>query len=309
MSIIAFVKSRYTFAAAFMSLLCMFCVTSPAFAALDDAAMDAKAKEVAERTVVGAAVDWQTGLQAPASPSMHMLNDFHVVLMYVITGICVVVIALLIYVCVRFRRGRNPTPSTTSHNTPLEIIWTAVPTLIIVLLAVQSMKTLYFVGTVKDAEMTLKVTGSQWYWEYQYPDNGVEFIANMLSDAEVEELNERAQKYAKGDKEPRAYRLLETDNIVVLPVDTTVRVQLTAADVIHNWAVPALGVKIDTVPGRLNETWLRIEKEGYYFGQCSELCGQGHAFMPISIKAVSKDEYKEWILEQGGTFETADAGQ
>ncbi|MET0155299.1 MAG: cytochrome c oxidase subunit II [Rickettsiales bacterium] len=279
----------------------------PARAALDDAAMEAKAKEVARRHVVGLAQEWETGFQPAHSPVMHTLTEFHGLLLYVIAAISALVFALLIYVCVRYRRARNPVPSTTSHNTPLEIIWTALPVLVIVVIAVQSMKTLYFVSDVKNADMTLKVTGSQWYWEYNYPDNGVEFVANMLSDAEVKQLQEKAQKYAKRGTSPKAYRLLETDNVVVLPVDTNVRVQLTAADVIHDWAVPSLGVKLDAVPGRLNETWLRIDEPGYYFGQCSELCGQGHAFMPISIKAVPKKEFNKWIVAQGGTIGAAKA--
>lgn len=224
---------------------------------------------------------WQTGFQEAASPVMEQLASFHHGLLYMVYGVSIVVMLLLAYVVVRFRARRNPVPSKTTHHTGLEVIWTIIPVIIVIAIAIPSLRVLYKVDQVPEAEMTLKVIGSQWYWSYQYPDQGnIAFDSNIVPDKELK---------------PGQVRLLSVDHPVVLPVDTTVRVQVTAADVIHSWAVPSLGVKKDAVPGRLNETWLRITKPGIYYGQCSELCGTNHGFMPIEIHAVSKQEFADWV--------------
>lgn len=225
--------------------------------------------------------DWQLGMQEAASPVMEKFQEFHHFLLIVIVAIAIFVTLLLAYTCWRFSAKRNPVPSTTTHNTLLEIIWTGVPVLILMAVAVISLRSLYFAERIEKAEMTLKVIGYQWYWGYQYPDfNNLAFDSYLVPDKDLK------------SGQPR---LLETDRHVVLPVDTVIRVQLTAADVIHSWAVPSLGVKKDAVPGRLNETWLKINKPGTYYGQCSELCGSGHGFMPITIDAVSKEEFAAWV--------------
>ncbi len=222
------------------------------------------------------------GFQEHATPMKAKMEWFHNdLLLPIITVITIFVLILLIWVVVRFNAKANPVPSKTTHNVVLEVIWTLVPVIILVVIVVPSMKMLYYIDKTPDAEMTLKVTGHQWYWEYDYPDHGeINFLANL-------------------DREKKP-RLLATDNPVVLPVDTNIRLLMTSADVIHAWAVPAFGVKLDTVPGRLNETWVRIEKEGTFYGQCSELCGKDHGFMPIEVKAVSKAEFAQWVKAQGG---------
>lgn len=224
---------------------------------------------------------WQLGLQDPASPVKDQLDSFHNLLLVVIIGITLFVLALLVFVCLRFRASRNPTPTRTSHNTLLEVAWTVVPVIILIVIAVPSFRVLYFMERTPEAEMTLKVTGRQWYWDYEYPDQGnIAFSSYMIADDQLQ---------------PGQRRLLEVDNRVVLPVDTVVRIQVTAGDVIHSWAMPAFGIKKDAVPGRLNETWVKIEKEGVYYGQCSEICGVNHGFMPIAVEAVSKEQFAAWV--------------
>ena len=224
---------------------------------------------------------WQMGFQPAASPVMREITDFHNVLLVIAVLICLVVLGLMIYVVVRFNEKANPTPSKTTHNTIVEVLWTAIPVLILVIIAVPSFKLLYFMDRTQQPEMTIKATGHQWYWSYDYPDHGdIAFDANIVPDEELK---------------AGQLRLLETDNRVVLPVDTDIRVLLTSDDVIHNWAVPSLGLKLDTVPGRISETWVRIEREGAFYGQCSELCGINHAYMPIAIEAVSKAAFAEWV--------------
>ena len=236
---------------------------------------------------------WQLGFQPAATPIMERIETLHDLLLWIITLISIFVLALLGYASVRFRAARSATPSRRTHNTVLEIAWTAVPVLILVVIAIPSFKLLYFMDVVPESELTIKAIGHQWYWSYEYPDNGgFAFDANMVADA---------------DLQPGQPRLLATDNRVVLPVDTTVRVLVTATDVIHSWAVPAFGVKMDAVPGRINETWLRIEQPGTYYGQCSELCGDYHGFMPIMIEAVSKDEFQAWTTKAKEEFARAGA--
>jgi len=226
----------------------------------------------------GAPHNWQTGFIPPASKSMESIENFNDVLFVIISLITIFVLALLVYVMWRFSAKRNPVPSTRSHNALIEVIWTVVPILILVGIAIPSFKQLYFLGRIPaNIDMTIKATGHQWYWSYQYPDNGgFGFDAFMVADDQLK---------------PGQLRLLETDNVVVLPVDTNVRVIVTADDVIHSWAVPALGVKIDAVPGRINELWFRADRTGSFYGQCSELCGVNHGFMPIRIEVVSKDAF------------------
>lgn len=241
------------------------------------------AQVVQDVTQEGEPFPWQKGLQPAATPVMERIIAFHDLLLWIITGICLFVFALMLYIVLRFNAKVNPTPSQTTHHTMLEVIWTVVPIIILVVIAVPSLKLLYYGDRVADPEMSIKITGYQWYWGYEYPDHdNLSFAAYMIPDDEIDETN--------GQR-----RLLSTDNQLVLPVETNIQVLVTAADVLHAVAVPAFGVKIDAVPGRLNETWVRIEKPGTYYGQCSELCGQGHAYMPMEIRAVPKDEFEQWI--------------
>lgn len=239
--------------------------------------------------------EWGLGFQEAATPVMARLTEFHNFLLYIITAITLFVLALLIYVVVRFREKANPVPSKTTHNVPLEIIWTVVPVVILILIVVPSMKLLYYTDRAVAPDMTLKVTGYQWYWGYEYPDfGGVNFLANRIADKDLDK--------AKGD-----VRLLSTDNPVVIPVDTNIQVLVTAADVIHAFAVPSFGIKKDAVPGRLNETWIRATKLGSFYGQCSELCGKDHAYMPIEFRVVSKPDFDTWIAGQKKAQGIADA--
>ena len=228
---------------------------------------------------------WQMGFQPAATPIMRELTELHDLLLVIITLITLLVLGLLIYVVWRFGEKRNPTPSRTSHNTLVEILWTVVPVLILVVIAVPSFALLYNSDVIPKADMTIKATGHQWYWEYQYPDHGeFSFDSNII---EAEDLK-------SGQK-----RLLEVDNRIVVPVNKTVRVIVTAAPdgVLHAWAVPAFGIKVDAVPGRLNETWFRAEREGSYYGQCSELCGVRHGFMPIRVDVVSEGAFRAWLIK------------
>jgi cytochrome c oxidase subunit 2 len=230
--------------------------------------------------VQGRSEPWQMWFQPAGSPTMERIMEFHDLLFIIEVGTVVFVLAIMAYIIVRFNAKSNPVPAKTTHNTLLEVIWTAVPVLILIMIAVPSLKLLYFADSTQDAEMTLKVTGNQWYWSYAYPDNGdIEFDSIIVPDEELK----------KGQP-----RMLTVDNEVVLPIKTNVRLLLTSNDVIHNWAVPSLGLKLDTTPGRTNETWVNINKEGDYYGMCSELCGVNHGFMPIHIRAVSKADYEAW---------------
>jgi cytochrome c oxidase subunit II len=231
---------------------------------------------------------WQLGFQQSVTPVMDDISWFHDFLLYVITAITVFVLALLVIVIVRFNARSNPTPSKTTHNTLLEVMWTVVPVLILVAIAVPSFRLLFFQLNIPQADMTLKATGKQWFWTYAYPDNGdFEFNSLMLQDK---------------DRRPDQPRLLAVDNEVVVPVNKVVRVQVTGADVIHAFAVPSFGVKIDAIPGRLNETWFKATREGVYYGQCSELCGKDHAFMPIAVRVVSERDFNAWIEQAKKKF-------
>lgn len=237
--------------------------------------------DVGSALAAGAAGTWEMGLQEGVTPVKAQLDSFHTMLLWIISIIVVFVAALLIVVVWRFNAKANPTPSRTSHNTVLEVVWTVVPVIILVIVAIPSMRLLYFLDVTPEAEMTLKATGRQWYWDYEYPDHGgFGFSAYMIPEEELK---------------PGQKRLLETDNRVVLPIDTNIRILLTAGDVIHSWAMPSFGIKKDAVPGRTNETWVRIEKEGVYYGQCSEICGVNHGFMPITVEAMSKEKFAAWV--------------
>ncbi len=232
----------------------------------------------------GEPVNWAVDFQPPASSSAERLQDFHNMLLWIITGIVIFVFILLVIVVFRYNAKANPKPAQFSHNVIIEILWTVVPVIILIIIVIPSFKILYENDRIENPDMTLKITGYQWYWGYEYPDNdGLNFMSYMIPDDEIDK--------SKGQK-----RLLSTDNVVVLPVDTNIQILVTAADVIHAFAVPALGVKIDAVPGRLNETWVNINKPGRYFGQCSELCGKDHSYMPIEIRAVSKEDFAKWLV-------------
>lgn len=242
--------------------------------------------------------DKQMSFQEPVTPVMKQITHFHDnLLLPIITVITLFVLGLLIYVIVRFNAKANPEPSTTTHNVPLEIIWTVVPVVILIIIAIPSFKLLYLGAVHPETEMTLKVTGNQWNWSYEYPDQGgVGFTSYMIKDADI-------------DPAKNQVRLLSTDEPVYLPVDTNILFQVTASDVIHAFAVPAFGVKVDAVPGRLNESWARIEKPGVYYGQCSEICGTDHGRMPIEIHAVSKEEFEKWIVAKGGTLKAPEPAE
>ena len=225
---------------------------------------------------------WGIGLQSAASPVMERITSFNDLVFIIALVITVFVLALLLYVVFRFSAKRNPEPSKTTHNTLLEVVWTVVPIIVLVVIAIPSFRLLYFTDRTEEAEMTIKAIGHQWYWSYEYPDFG-DLSLDSFMIADREELE---------DDQPW---LLETDTRVMLPVDTTIRVLVTADDILHSWAMPAFGVKIDAVPGRLNETWVRVEREGVYYGQCSELCGVDHAFMPIAVEVVSKEAFAAWM--------------
>jgi len=243
-------------------------------------------------TLVGQPTPWHIGLQPSVSPVSDQMHNFHNLLLWIITLITIFVLVLLVYVIVRFRASANPVPSKTSHHTLVEVVWTVVPILILIVIAVPSFKLLYFADKAPDAKLTIKAIGHQWYWSYEYPDNGnFTFDANIVQDA---------------DLKAGQPRLLTADNVVVVPVNTDVRVLVTAADVIHSWAMPAFAVKKDGVPGRLNETWFRAEREGTFYGQCSELCGQLHGYMPIEVKVVSQEAFAKWVEEAKKKFASVD---
>jgi cytochrome c oxidase subunit 2 len=230
-----------------------------------------------------ASVNWQMGFNESVTTVMSDIVHLHDrILLPIIVAISVFVLFLLLYSIFKFRASKNPIPSKTSHNTFIEIMWTVIPCLILIVIAVPSFRLLYKQDIIPKADVTIKATGYQWYWGYEYPDQNIAFDANMIDTKNLK------------SNQPR---LLETDNHVVVPVNKVVKVLITANDVLHAWAVPSFGVKRDAVPGRINETWFKAEKEGVYYGQCSELCGSRHAFMPITVRVVSDKQYNEWLKE------------
>jgi len=231
---------------------------------------------------VGLSENWQLSFQEPATDLMSDVISFHsYILMPIITGISILVLFLLLYIAFRFNSSRNQTASNTTHNTVVEILWTVIPVVLLIIIAIPSFRLLYVSETIPKADLTIKAIGNQWYWSYEYPDYGdIVFDANMLNDDEL--------------SDPKL-RLLETDTQIVVPVNKVVKLQITSNDVLHAWTIPAFGVKMDAVPGRLNETWFKANQEGLFYGQCSELCGPKHAFMPINVKVVSEKEFEDWI--------------
>lgn len=226
-------------------------------------------------------VPWQIDFQTPATPTMEKIYSLYYFMLMLLGFIFAFVVILIGYVLIKFHVSNNPTPSKTSHNILIEILWTAIPVVLLTIIAIPTFKIIYFANEVPEAEFTLKVVGHQWYWSYEYPDHDkLSFDSYMIRD---------------NDLKPGQKRLLDVDNRVVLPAGAIVRIQVTGADVIHSFAVPSFGVKIDAVPGRVNETWIKVDKIGVYYGQCSELCGAEHAFMPIAVEVVSRDEFKRWV--------------
>ncbi len=251
----------------------------------------------------GQPAPWQIGLQGSASEIMEFISAMHTGLFWLITVISLFVLALLVYCIVKFNDKANPTPSKTTHNTTIEVVWTVVPVLILVAIAIPSFRLLRLQEEIPPADVTIKVTGVQWAWnvEYAKDSGGFGFRVDMLSDAD------RQKEIAGGKKPEDVPRLLAVTNEIVVPVNKVVRVQVTASDVMHAFAMPSLGIKRDAVPGRLNETWFRANREGIYYGQCSELCGTNHAFMPAAIRVVSAERYAAWLEEAKKKF--ADGGQ
>jgi cytochrome c oxidase subunit 2 len=231
---------------------------------------------------LGQPAPWEYKLQGAASPVMETITTFHNGLLIVITLITLFVLALLVTVVVKFNAQANPVPSRTTHNTLIEVAWTLFPVLILVGIAIPSFKLLFEELDIPKADLTIKATGNQWNWTYSYPDDKIEYTSIMLSEEDRAKL---------ASPPPR---LLGVDHSLVVPINKVVRVQTTGADVIHSFAVPAFGIKIDSIPGRLNETWFKATKLGVYYGQCSELCGRDHSFMPIVVKVVSDQEYDDW---------------
>ena len=226
---------------------------------------------------------WQFGLQQSATPVMDNIIWFHDFLLYIITAIAAFVLVLLLIVMVRFNARSHPTPSRTTHNTLLEVAWTTIPIMILLVIAVPSFKLLFFQLIPPPAELTVKATGKQWYWSFSYPDNGgFEFDSAMVKEESLKQ------------DQPR---LLAADTEMVVPVNKNVHVLTTGADVIHSFAVPSFGIKIDAIPGRINETWFKATREGIFYGQCSELCGRDHAFMPINVRVVSEQAFAAWVAD------------
>jgi cytochrome c oxidase subunit 2 len=237
--------------------------------------------------VIGIPHDWQMGFPDSFTPVQQHVASLHDLLLVIITLISLFVLGLLLYVVFRFHASRNPTPSTITHNTVLENAWTIIQILILVVIAIPSFRLLYYGDKAVDAQMTVKVTGHQWYWQYEYPDQGnISIDSRMLAEAD------------RVKQKPDEPRLLAVDNEMVIPANTVIRVIGTGADVMHGWTVWGFGIKKTVIPGRLNEGWIEVPKEGLYFGQCSQICGQDHNYMPIAVKVVSKADFDKWVEEK-----------
>ena len=232
---------------------------------------------------LGQPAPWEYNLQQAGSPVMENIIWFHTFLFWLITIITLFVLVLLALIVVKFNAKANPVPSNTTHNTLIEVAWTLIPVLILVGIAVPSFRLLFEELDIPKADLTIKATGKQWYWSYAYPDNGKFEFDSLLAQ----------------DKMPR---LLGVDNEMVVPVNKVIRIQTTGADVIHSFAIPAFGIKIDSIPGRLNETWFKATKVGMFYGQCSELCGKDHAFMPIAVRVVNDQEFAAWVEDAKKKF-------
>jgi cytochrome c oxidase subunit 2 len=234
---------------------------------------------------------WQFGMQTPATPITERIHAFHDELLVVIFAISLFVFGLLAYIMVRFNHRSHPVPTRTTHNTVIEVLWTVVPVLILVTIAIPSFKLMYYMDRVPDSKMTIKITGHQWYWEYSYPDQGnLDFNSNLIADK---------------DLKPGDQRLLEVDNPLVIPVDTTIRVQVAGSDVIHSWFMPSFGVQEYAVVGRLNEAWMHVNNAGTYYGECNQICGVNHAFMPIKVVVLSQVDFQKWLVDAKKNFSAA----
>ena len=254
-------------------------------------AMPALAQDGLE--IIGIPIDRGLGFQPAVTELARDLQWLDAMILYIITAIVVFVTALMGYVIIRYNRRANPNPASFTHNSPVEIAWTVIPVLILTVIGVYSLPVLFKQQEIPEADLTIKVTGNQWYWGYEYVDHGFGFDSFMIGDGKV--LNDEVEAELVAAGYTRDEFLLATDTAVVVPVGQTVVMQLTGADVIHSWTIPAFGVKQDAVPGRLAQLWFKAEKEGVYFGQCSELCGKDHAYMPITVKVVSQEAYEEWL--------------
>jgi cytochrome c oxidase subunit 2 len=235
-------------------------------------------------------VDYQTGFQAAASPVMEQIEDFHRLLFYIITAVSLFVLALLVWIVIKYRSGANAVPSKVHHNTLLEVAWTLIPVIILVFIAVPSFRLLYFEAVIPKPDVTIKAIGKQWFWSYEYPGSAAGFTYDSLglSDADA----------AKANKP----RLLGVDNPIYVPVNKVIEVDTLGADVIHSWAMSQMGVKMDAVPGRINKTWFKATQTGVFYGQCSELCGARHAYMPIELHVVSEADYNAWLADSKKKF-------
>jgi len=236
---------------------------------------------------------WQLYTQPPSSPVAEQVMLFHDYLVYLIFAISIFVLGLLVYVCVKFKASNNPNPSRTTHNTLIEILWTAVPVVILVIIAVPSFKVLYYGDRAVDPDMTIKVTANQWYWNYEYPDQEVAFDSYMI---EKEDIDPATQTY-----------LLSVDNPMVVPVGKKVQLLVTSNDVMHSYFVPSAVVQVYGIAGRINEAWIQIDKEGMYYGQCNQICGVNHSSMPIAVQALSEEDYKAWVAEAKVKFAAVEA--
>ena len=243
--------------------------------------------------IIGVPIDRGLGFQPAVTELARDLQWLDAMILYIITAIVVFVTALMGYVIIRYNRRANPNPASFTHNSPVEIAWTVIPVLILTVIGVYSLPVLFKQQEIPEADLTIKVTGNQWYWGYEYVDHGFGFDSFMIGDGKV--LNDEVEAELVAAGYTRDEFLLATDTAVVVPVGQIVVMQLTGADVIHSWTIPAFGVKQDAVPGRLAQLWFKAEKEGVYFGQCSELCGKDHAYMPITVKVVSQEAYEEWL--------------
>ncbi len=241
----------------------------------------------AAEEVAGKPVDGGTGFQRPVTEVMRDIVWLDSFLHITVAIISVFVMALLAICIFRYNKKANPVPATFTHNAPLEVAWTLVPVLILIVIAIPSLKLLFLQLDVPKPDLTIKATGNQWYWTYDYPAEDISFDAFMLEKDELEEYGFQSDEY-----------LLATDTRMVVPVDAVVHMLITGSDVIHAWTIPSFGSKVDAMPGRLNETWFKAEEIGTYFGQCSELCGKDHSYMPIVVEVVSQDDYDTWVLEQ-----------
>lgn len=237
--------------------------------------------------IVGVPHDWQVNFPPPFTPLMEKVESLNDLLLVIITLICAFVLALLLYAMWRFHASRNPVPTTTTHNTVIEIAWTVLPILILVIIAIPSFRLLYYGDKATDAAFTVKVTGHQWYWSYEYPDQG-NFSVDSRILSEADRVKQR----------PEVPRMLAVDEEMVIPKGTTIRIIGTAADSMHGWTVPGFGIKKTVIPGRLNEGWINVRDEGFYFGQCSQICGNNHSYMPIAVRVVSKPEFDKWVEQK-----------